>query len=204
MTPKHRFYRERPSKDAIRQMPVFTGLALGQIHLVHSLQDLARARTALAHAAELGFDTESKPTFVIGERRSGPHLIQLSTTDAAFLFPLAFEPNRSFLAQLLGDPSILKVAFDMGEDRRALAKHYAITVKNQLDLTSSVKALGYRDRVGMQAAVAIVLGQYLDKPKSASLSDWSAPKLTAEQMLYAGNDAFASLRVYQGLGAMTG
>ncbi|MFI3185618.1 MAG: hypothetical protein QX198_06515, partial [Methylococcaceae bacterium] len=48
-------------------------------------------------------------------------------------------------------------------------------------------------------AVAIVLGQYLQKSKTLTTSNWAAKILSDHQQLYAANDAYASLCVYHEL-----
>lgn len=37
----------------------------------------------------IGFDTESKPTFLKGEESTWPHLVQLATDERAYLFPVS-------------------------------------------------------------------------------------------------------------------
>ena len=68
-----------------------------------------------------------------------------------------------------------------------------------LELSRLVKGVGYKDAVGLKAAVAIVLGEHISKSKRISTSNWAAENLSAAQLLYAANDAFACLRVYQAL-----
>ena len=40
----------------------------------------------------IGFDTESKPTFVKGEASTGPHLVQLATDTHVYLFQIGAAP----------------------------------------------------------------------------------------------------------------
>ena len=49
------------------------------------------------------------------------------------------------------------------------------------------------------SAVAVLLGQNLPKSKSVSTSNWARATLEPRQLLYAANDAYAALRVYQAL-----
>jgi ribonuclease D len=52
----------------------------------------------------------------------------------------------------------------------------------------------------VRAAVGVVLGQAFRKSKRITTSNWAAPNLSSQQLLYAANDAFAALRVMEGLG----
>lgn len=59
-----------------------------------------------------------------------------------------------------------------------------------------LKKQGYRNTVGIRAAVAIVFNEQFHKSKHVTMSNWSCPTLSNNQLLYAANDAFAALRVY--------
>ena len=64
----------------------------------------------------------------------------------------------------------------------------------------ALRKLGYSQPVGLKAAVAIVLAQRLPKSKSTSTSNWALPKLRPKQLLYAANDAYAALAVFNAMG----
>ena len=81
-----RQFLERPTKQAMRELPAFSGLLPNRIHLVESAQDVSFAQEQLSHCTHVGFDTESKPTFMVGEISTGPHLVQLATPEHGFLF----------------------------------------------------------------------------------------------------------------------
>jgi hypothetical protein len=46
-----------------------------------------------------------------------------------------------------------------------------------------------------------VLGRRLQKSKSVTTSNWASPVLKPHQLLYAANDAYAALCVFQALGS---
>ncbi len=75
------------------------------------------------------------------------------------------------LAPLLESYRILKVGFGVANDRRPIYGKYGIKLKGALDLAPVVRRLGYRQRVGLQAAVAVVLGRRLGKSKTTQLSN---------------------------------
>jgi ribonuclease D len=57
--------------------------------------------------------------------------------------------------------------------------------------------------MGVKAAVAVTYGRRFIKSKKAATSNWSAQTLSAAQLVYAANDAWAALRVYQALQEVT-
>lgn len=198
-----RQYLERPTKDAMRQLPTFSGLPGARIHLVESAEDAGFAREQLGNCTHLGFDTESKPTFMVGESNTGPHLVQLATPEHAFLFRAHHLDSQGSVHQLLTDMlqsrQIMKVGFGLKSDRGPVLRKFGIELCATQELSGAVKRLGYKQQVGLQAAVAIVLGEYLPKSRKVTLSNWAGALLSAAQLSYAANDAYASLRVFEAM-----
>lgn len=190
---------QRPSREAIALMPEFTGLPLERIHLVRDESQAARAWDALARSAHVGFDTESKPVFVRGQPSDGPHVVQLATPDEAFIVQVGPGMPIDFLRAVLESDAIVKVGFGLRSDRAPLRAKTGIELGASVDIGRRLREAGYRHEVGLKAAVAIVLGQRMRKPKSATTSNWALSRLRPAQLLYAANDAYASLRVYERL-----
>ena len=61
------------------------------------------------------------------------------------------------------------------------------------------RQLGYRDPVGAKSGVPILFNRKLQKSKSVTTSNWAATKLSSSQLLYAANDAYSALLVWQEL-----
>ncbi|MBT1065534.1 3'-5' exonuclease domain-containing protein 2 [Bowmanella sp. Y26] len=192
-------YLTRPSKQQIRELPPFAGLTPKNIHMLTSGNQVAAACQVLEQADVLGFDTESKPSFVANQSTGGPHLLQLATDKEAFLFSAALLEGNAHLATIIQAEHILKVGFGLRSDRGPLQHKLGVALKPCVDLAKVVKSLGYKDQVGVQAAVAIVLKQYLPKSKHLSTSNWARLPLSEAQIAYAANDAYASLCVYRHL-----
>ncbi len=192
-------YLDRPTKEQINALPEFKGLILDNIYLVHSAEDIAFAREKILQVSHVGFDTESKPTFVAKEVSTGPHLVQICTLDEGFLFSVTNEESNQLLAEILESEKIVKVGFGLKSDRGPVQRKLGVNLNAASELTSLVKRLGYRQAVGMKPSVAIVLGENLRKSKKVTLSNWSKEVLTESQMLYAANDAYACLRVFLAL-----
>jgi len=189
-----------PDKEAIAALPPFERLELAQIRLVSRAEQAEAAWQALQGEPVLGFDTESKPTFLRDQVSDGPHIVQLATADAAWIFQLGDAQCRARVAELLAAPHIVKAGFGLGDDNKRIRHKLGIEPEAVLDLNHVMHARGWRKDMGVKAAVAVLFGRCFAKSKKASTSNWAQPQLSASQLLYAANDAWAALRVYQALG----
>jgi len=189
----------RPARETIAQMPEFVGLPLERIRLVRDEAQAAYAERALVQAGHIGFDTESRPVFVRGQPNEGPHVVQLATLEEAFIIQVGPGMPGEFLRAVLESDAIVKVGFGLRSDRGPLLVKTGIRLGAAVDIGRRLRDTGYRHDVGLKAAVAIVLGRRLRKPKSATTSNWALPQLRPAQLLYAANDAYASLAVFHGL-----
>jgi ribonuclease D len=186
------------SRTSLRavELPVYQGLAMADVRLIDSEALAGEAYEALMAAEIIGFDTESKPTFRVGEVSTGPHLVQLATAARAYLFQMSRPHGSHQLKQLLQAPRLLKVGFGLGNDRSILSTRLNIEIANVLDMGEILRGPGHRGTVGAKVAVAHFFGCKLHKSKKTSTSNWAAPHLTERQMLYAANDAHVALSVY--------
>ncbi|MBK6636333.1 MAG: 3'-5' exonuclease domain-containing protein 2 [Rhodocyclaceae bacterium] len=189
----------RPSSDAIAAMPAFESLPPERIVLLTHADQCALAAAAIAAAGVVGFDTESKPLFRSDARQTGPHVLQLATRDMAFIVQIDQYTPTDFLRQILESDSILKVGFGLNNDHGPLRAKLNIALRHRLDLGPLFRKLGYKDAVGVKAAVAIVLGLRLRKSKKATTSNWAASTLSSSQLIYAADDAHAALLVFNEL-----
>lgn len=184
----------RPTKEQMRELPVYKGVDLDSIIVVTNKEEAIDAVSELMQYSVLGFDTESKPTFKKGEVSSGPHLIQLSCLSKTFIFPSVFPDVISEVAKVLANSNIKKVGFGLSDDKKALINKFSIKVENTVELSSKVKNFtGVKQNVGARAAVAMLFGQRLTK--SAQTSNWAAFPLQDYQLLYAANDSYSALCV---------
>jgi ribonuclease D len=196
MSPRH----ATPDKEAIALLPVFERLGPDRITLVTDAQTAHAARAALADAPAWGFDTESKPTFRVGELSDGPHILQLSTPERAWVFQLHDPGCRAVAAELLTLEGIVKAGFGLGDDRKRILHKLGVAPADVLELNTVFLERGYRKDMGVKGAVAVLFGQRFIKSKKASTSNWANPRLTEAQLVYAANDAYAAIRVFNALG----
>ncbi|MGV8805376.1 MAG: 3'-5' exonuclease [Polaromonas sp.] len=189
-----------PGKDEIALLAPFERLSLLHIELVTTAQQAAHAREALAGAAVLGFDTESKPTFAKNEASDGPHIVQLSTRERAYIFQLQDAQCRHAVSLLLQAPNIIKAGFGLGDDRRRIIHKLGVEPQGVLDLNTVFRQRGYRKDMGVRGAVAVLFNQRFIKSRKATTSNWANARLSEAQLIYAANDAYAALRVFEELG----
>jgi ribonuclease D len=189
-----------PTKEEIALLAPFERLALERIELVSTEAEAERAIAEMAGVKVLGFDTESKPTFAKGEVSDGPHIVQLSTVDKAWIFQLHDLACRQRLAECLASHESLKVGFGLGDDKRRVQSKLGVQAYGVVDLNATFRKLGYRKDIGVKAAVAIMFGKRFPKSGKASTSNWAARELSESQLLYAANDAYAAARVHAALG----
>jgi ribonuclease D len=177
-------------------LPPYEGIRLVDIKLVQSPLQANEALHALLAADVIGFDTESKPTFIKGEVSNGPHLIQFATDDTAYLFQIGEAPALAVLRAILESNTVLKVGFGLSDDIKRLQIKLGITTAKVLDLSVALRG-GQRNDFGAKTAVAKFFGLRLQKSKKTSTTNWANARLSERQILYAADDAQVALRVYR-------
>ena len=189
-----------PGKEQIELLDPFERLALAQIEVISTAQQAMSALQALDGVTALGFDTESKPTFAKFEASTGPHIVQLSTLDRAYIFQLEDAECRRAVALLLEAHEVIKAGFGLGDDRRRIISKLGVDPQGVLDLNTVFRERGYRKDMGVRGAVAVMFDKRFIKSRKATTSNWANARLSEAQVIYAANDAYAALRVYQALG----
>ncbi|WP_310384127.1 3'-5' exonuclease [Roseateles sp.] len=188
-----------PSKEQTTLLPPFECLSLDKILVPQSAAQFAAAAADIAQAGVVGFDTESKPTFLKDQTSEGPHIVQFATLQRAYIFQLHHEETRPLLAELLGSELVLKVGFGLESDHAQIQHKLGLRLTAVLDLNSVFRKDGYASSTGARAAVAIMFQQKFHKSKKVTTSNWAERHLTARQLLYAANDAYVALRVHAAL-----
>lgn len=188
-----------PSKIDIALLEPFCGLGMEQIVLVKDAENAAIARDELLAAGEVGFDTESKPTFIKGQKSEGPHVLQFSTAEKAFIFQSHVESSRPVIMELLKSEKLVKIGFGLDGDLHQISQRFGIRPGSIVDLDRSFRQLGYRNPIGAKSAVALYFNRKLQKSKSITTSNWAACELSEGQLIYAANDAYAAIKVFLAL-----
>lgn len=190
-----------PLKTEIAELQLFEGLAMEKVFVVTSSRQAGLALEELMMAGTVGFDTESKPTFLKGQKSEGPHVLQFATLEKAFIFQSFCVESHPVIIELLKSPELTKIGFGLGGDLHQIANRFGIRPSAIVDLDRSFKQLGYRNAVGAKSAIAMFFNRKLLKSKSVTTSNWAARDLSERQLLYAANDAYAAIKIFHALQA---
>jgi len=197
-------HKTPPHKEDIAQLEAFAGLSLDRIFVVTDERQAGIALEELMAAGEVGFDTESKPTFHKGQKSEGPHVLQFSTTEKAFIFQSHVGDSHAAIVELLKSEKLTKIGFGLGGDLTQISQRFGIRPGAIVDLDRAFKQLGYRNAVGAKSAIAILFNRKLQKSKSVTTSNWAATRLSEAQLIYAANDAYAAILVARALRDLKG
>lgn len=181
-------------------LPRFDGLLPDRIVSPETYAAFNEAMEDILDWPQVGFDTESKPTFKVGEVSTGPHLIQFATPERAYLFRVGLPGCMEAAKAILESDRVLKVGFGLGSDRSRLRSRLGIELRHFIDLGTALRYQSKKGQVGLRGAAAAVLGMRVNKSRSVSTSNWASRTLTEAQRMYAANDAYAALRIFQALG----
>jgi ribonuclease D len=175
-------------------------LELHDIVVVSTREQAQAALQLLLTCTVLGFDTESKPTFVRDEVSQGPHVVQFSTPHKAYVFQLHDTGCCDVVCTLLKSEQIKKVGFGLAGDHTQILRTLGVKPNSVLDLNLIFRAKGYTKELGVRGAVAVVFNRRFVKSRKATTSNWSNRQLSESQIIYSGNDAWAAIQVFHALG----
>ena len=192
-------HKVTPDKVAIAQLEPFDGLKLRSVFVVTDARQAKIALAELLEAGQVGFDTESKPTFHKGQVSEGPHVLQFATTEKAYIFQSHCTESHAVIVELLSSTTLTKIGFGLDGDLHQISQRFGIRPGALVDLDSSFRQLGYRNSVGAKSAVALLFNRKFLKSKSVTTSNWALTELTDRQLLYAANDAYAAIKVFHAL-----
>jgi ribonuclease D len=179
-----------PSREEINELPIRR--YEGPVHLVGSPAELAQAMADILQESVLGLDTETRPSFRVGESYA-PSLAQVATARAVYLFRLQRLDCSAAVAQFLSAQRIVKAGVGLADDLRQLRKTFPFTEKAVVDLSAAAKAQGLA-KTGVRTLAAAFLGFRI--PKGSKTSNWAAAHLTPQQIAYAAMDAWACRELY--------
>ncbi|KAF8922276.1 ribonuclease H-like domain-containing protein [Mucidula mucida] len=171
------------------------------------ITDVQAANNAIAsqlgsYIGHCGFDLEWRPSFMKGEREHPVSLVQIATSDIAFLFHVsAMDSFPSLLKDLLENPAILKVGVGIQDDAKKLFRDWNVSVLSCVDLSLLARSVDnarwkgrYSAPIGLSRLVESYFNCVLPKGR-ISRSNWAAT-LSEEQQRYAANDAHAGYAIY--------
>jgi hypothetical protein len=197
--PRNKTSPTAPAAAPTADLPPFAGLPPDRIYVPHTQAECEAAARDILAAGVAGFDTEARPTFRVGEKSTGPHVVQFALADRAYIFQLNRPATIPIVADLLASDRVLKVGFGLKNDHSQIRHRFGVPLHHVLDLDQTFRKRGHRDQIGVRRAIAEVLHQSFRKSRSITTSNWNAQELTPSQLRYAANDAFAALKVMEAL-----
>ncbi|OOG68638.1 3'-5' exonuclease [Algoriphagus sp. A40] len=180
------------SKDEINELPL--GQFEGKIYLIDRPDQVEDAVDFLEDQQLIGFDTETKPSFKKGQFNH-VSLLQLSTSDQAFIFRLNKIGFPDPLRNLLEKENLVKIGAAVHDDLKALKKLTdSFFPLSFFDLNDELKKVGFQN-VGVRNLCGMVLKIRISKTEQ--VSNWESEILTEKQLRYAATDAWACREVFK-------
>ncbi len=167
----------------------------GQIHLIASNEELKAAASGLSSAKVLGFDTETKPSYVKG-RVFKVALLQLATNSDAYLIRLHKVSQFQLLVDIFENPEVVKAGVAIRDDLKALQKIFKFNPQGFIELQTVAKEKGLT-KFGLKGMTEEVLQGTVNK--KAKMTNWERQVLTEEQLSYAATDAWIGLKLFEKL-----
>jgi len=186
-------FKENIDKHELGEYPV-SGFE-GEIVLVDDYSKLEESISILKSASVIGFDTETKPSFIKGKKNKVA-LLQLSDSEKAFLFRINKIGLPSELVDILSDESISKVGVAIHDDIKGLKSIRNFKEGGFIELQDYVKEFGIVSS-GLRKLSAIILGFRISKRQQ--VSNWESANLTEAQLIYAATDAWVCCEIYKKL-----
>lgn len=167
----------------------------GEIVIVDDEAALNAAVDYLSQFNILGFDTETKPSFVRGISNK-TSLLQLSTRERCYIFKLKEMGLSERLASIISNKDIIKTGVNILGDIKDLKRLAKFDERSIVDISDLAKQKNFH-QTGLRNLTAILFNKRLSK--STRTSNWGKKNLTEKQIIYAATDAWMSLLIYEKL-----
>jgi ribonuclease D len=181
------------SHEEIQTLPLYA--YTGKVSVVAEAEKLTKVLKDASKAGTLGFDTETRPAFVKGQRYKVA-LMQLASESKVWLIRLQQTGFTPQLLDFLQDETIPKVGVGLRDDMMALQRLKTFMPGGFIELTNLTKQAGIEVE-SVKKLAGLLLGYRISK--SAQTSNWEAPTLTEKQIEYAATDAWVCLQMYKKL-----
>ena len=180
------------SKEEINELPVLSYIDR-RIEVITTLPKLHEAIEVLKQEKWVGFDTETKPSFVKGVKNKVA-LVQLSTPQVCYLIRVNKLGIPPILSEFLAAPTPLKIGLSLHDDYRVLLRSCKFKPTGFVDLQKIIQKVGIEE-LGLQKMYAILFGKKISKAQR--LTNWEAAYLNEPQQEYAAIDAWACVDIYE-------
>ena len=177
------------SKNEINALPLIQ--YEGDIEILTSKDNIQAAINDLKNYDLIGFDTETKPTFVKGPLNP-PSIMQLACDDKVYIFQFDNDEIFKQLSVILSNKNITKCGVSVDRDLIELMYLSPFDPISFVDL-GNVARENEIPHHGLRGLVAMFLKHRISK--GSQTSDWSKISLTDSQISYAATDAWVSLEL---------
>ena len=191
--PRHNDSKVTISKEELNNLPLAS--FPGDIHLVTEHRKIIQAFDEIHSHEVVGFDTETRPSFVKGQRFN-VSLLQLAIPDKVFLFRLNYTGLTKEITSFLENDEILKAGIGIRDDIKALQKLQPFNASGFVELSTIAKNAGLEVE-SVKKLAGLVLGFRISK--SAQTSNWEIDQYSEKQISYAATDAWVCLELYHSL-----
>ena len=179
------------SKNEINALPLIQ--YEGDIEILTSKDNIQVAINDLKNYDLIGFDTETKPTFVKGPLNP-PSIMQLACDDKVYIFQLDNDEIFKQLSLILSNKNITKCGVSVDRDLIELMYLSPFDPISFIDLGNIAREKEIPHH-GLRGLVAMFLKHRISK--GSQTSDWSRIILSDSQISYAATDAWASLELFK-------
>jgi len=179
------------SKNEINSLPQIK--FNGDVEVLSSNDNVQAAVNYLMNYDLIGFDTETKPTFVKGPLNP-PSIMQLACIDKVYIFQLDNESLYKKLFSILSNENITKCGVSVDRDLIELMYLSPFDPLSFVDLGNIARDNDVPHH-GLRGLVAMFLKHRISK--GAQISDWSKTVLSQSQITYAATDAWISLKLFE-------
>lgn len=190
---KPSFSRINISNDEINALPLHA--FDGKVNVIQDKDQLPGVFKEISKHGVVGFDTETKPVFVKGQRHNVA-LMQISLPDQAFIIRLKVTGITSDIIAFLENDKVLKAGVGVRDDIKALQLLKKFTAAGFVELADMARNAGLEVE-SVKKLTALLLGFRISK--SAQTSNWEADRLDSKQVSYAATDAWVCLNIYRKL-----
>ena len=179
------------SKNEINALPLIQ--YEGDIEILTSKDNIQAAINDLKYYDLIGFDTETKPTFVKGPLNP-PSIMQLACDDKVYIFQFDNDEIFKQLSSILSNKNITKCGVSVDRDLIELMCLTPFDPISFVDL-GNIARENEIPHHGLRGLVAMFLKHRISK--GSQTSDWSKISLSDSQISYAATDAWVSLELFK-------
>ena len=179
------------SKNEINALPLIQ--YEGDIEILTSKDNIQAAINDLKNYDLIGFDTETKPTFVKGPLNP-PSIMQLACDDKVYIFQIDNHEIFKQLSTILSNKNITKCGVSVDRDLIELMYLSPFDPISFVDL-GNIARKNEIPHHGLRGLVAMFLKHRISK--GSQISDWSRISLSDSQISYAATDAWVSLELFK-------